>query len=207
MILVVTVLIYTVSLEFQLPACIVIHNHCLNTKLVSPVYFSNGALCPKLFDQQIDIGTEVRACFKIDAIKNRFESALLFKLKRHVGYNDQHNIDTLITETGENEATHVHMLVVWEMKDARPFAYVVLVEHTKEFTWSKDKLKKLYYENHDQLNEYGARSDIWLMDDNTALKTSLNVRDLKDNPELTIFIYGTKIYPNAMRPIRINHER
>jgi hypothetical protein len=58
-------LIYAVSLIFQLPAYITIHNQCLN-KLVSPVYFCNGIVCSKLSDQQIDIGTKMRASFKIN---------------------------------------------------------------------------------------------------------------------------------------------
>jgi hypothetical protein len=201
-------LIYAVSFEFQLPACIVVHNHCLNTMLAAPVYFSNGAVCPELFNQKIDIDAKMRIGFKIDAIENKSECALLFKLEGTDESDDQHSIDTSATETDENEATHVHMLVVWEVKDAKPFAYVVLVEHTKEFNWDEDKLNKLYYENHDRLKKHNDTiSNTWFMDDNMILKTKFKVKDSKGNPKLSIYISEGKENAYAKRPFCINLKR
>jgi hypothetical protein len=151
MLIIVIMLIY-VSLEFQLPACMVIHNQCLNTELMSSVYFSNGTICSELFNQQIDVDNEMKISFEIDTIKNKFESILLFKLQRHS--KSQSNIDTSNTEINKNKATHVHMIVAWKVKNARIFAYVALVEYAKEFTWNEDKLKKLYYKNHGRFKEY-----------------------------------------------------
>jgi hypothetical protein len=202
------ILIYAVSLEFQLSACIVIHNHCLNTELVSPVYYSYGAVCSKLFDQQIDIDTEVRTSFKINTIENKFEYALLFKLKKHVESGDQQNIDASTTETDENEATHVHMLVIWKVKDVKSFAYVTLVEHDKEFTWNEDKLKKLYYENRDRLKDHtNAISNTWLVDGSMILKTRFKIKGSKRNPKLSIHISEEKKGDHAMKPSCINLER
>jgi hypothetical protein len=199
-------LIYVASLEFQLSTCIVIHNYCLNTKLVSPVYFSNGVVCSKPFDQQMDIGAEVRTSFKIETIENKFESALLFKLKRYVESDYQYNMDTSATAT--DEATHVHILIVWEMKNAESFAYIALVEHTKAFTWDEDKLKKLYYENHNRLKEYtDTTPNIWLVGDNVILKVKFKVKSSKRNLKLSISIYEEKKSDYAMKPFCINLER
>jgi sulfite reductase alpha subunit-like flavoprotein len=185
-----------------LPTCIAIHNQCSSTKLVSPVYFINGATrrslyqYPKLFDQQIDIGTEVWTSFEIDTIKNKFEGALLFKL------------NTSTTETNKDGATQLHILVTWKVKGAKSFTYVALIKHTKSFTWNKDKLKNLYDKNHSRLKKYdGITPDIWLMDDSMTLKALFEVMCLKGILKLCISISEEKRDDYAMRPLCINLER
>jgi hypothetical protein len=203
MMMIVMMLIYAVSLEFQLLRYITIHNQCLNTKLASPIYFSNGVVCPQLFDQQIDIGTETRISFEVNTIKNEFEGVLLFRLER---YFDNQYKSTV--ETNRNEATHVYMIVAWKVKKARHFAYIALVEHTKALIWNEDKLKKLYYENYDQLKEYNDTiSDTWLVNNNMVLKTTFSARDLEGIPEPSISISEEKKSGYAMRPFCIHPER
>jgi hypothetical protein len=66
------------------------------------------------------------------------------------------------------------------MKDAKPFVCVVLIEHTKEFTWNKNELRKLYYENHSWLRRYNDTiSDTWMIDDVMTLKTTFEVKNLE----------------------------
>jgi hypothetical protein len=183
--------------------------------LALPVYFGNGAIFSELSDQQKDIGTEVKTSFKIDIIKNKSEGVLLFKLKSHVKSDDQHNMDTLTIKTDKNRATRVYMLVAWEMKDAKPFAYVALVEHIKGFIWNVDSLRKLYHENHDQLKEYtDTISDTWLVDNNMILKTTFSARDSKGILELSVSISEEEEEEEeeeeidyAMRPFCIHPER
>jgi hypothetical protein len=202
--IVIIMLIHVVSFKLQLPACITIHNQCLGTMLAAPVYFCNGAMSPELFDQQIDIGAEVRTSFEIDTIKNKFESVLLFKLKRYVESNDQHDMDTSSIETDKNEATHIHILVIWEVKDAKSFAYVALVEDNKAFTWNEDRLKKLYDKNCDWLKKYDDTiSDIWFLDDSTTLKMAFNLKDF----ELSISISEEERNDDAMRPLCVDPKR
>jgi hypothetical protein len=191
-----------------LSACIVIHNQCSNTKLISPVYFSDGAVCPKLSDQQIGTGTKAWTGFKIDTIENKFEGALLFKLKRHVESDDQYNTNVSTAEINMNRVTDVYMIVAWEMKNAKPFAYVVLIEHTKEFVWSEDELKKFYYENHGWLKEYDDTiSDTWIMNNNMILETSFSIRYLKGILELGISVPEEEKSNHTLRPFCINLER
>jgi hypothetical protein len=174
--------------------------------LISPVCFSGGAICPKLSDRQIDTGTKVWTGFKIDTIENKFEGALLFKLGKHVKSDDRRNT---VTSTAEiNEATHVHMIVAWKVKNAKPFAYIALVEHTKEFIWSEDKLKKLYNKNHGWLKEYDDTiSETWFMDSNMVLKTSFSSSKLKGIFELSISISEGEKSDHTMRPFCIDFER
>jgi hypothetical protein len=202
----VIMLMYTVSLELQLPACVTIHNQCSNTELVSPVYFGNGSVCPKLSGQQIDISTKMNACFEINAAQDDFEGALLFKLQRYS--NKQHNMGALTTETSKNEVAHVHILVAWKVKNAKPFACVVLVEHTKELAWNESELKKLYYENCWWLKEYDDTiSDAWLMSNNMILKTSFKARDLDGKLELSVSISEEEKDDYAIRPFCIDLKR
>jgi hypothetical protein len=199
-------LIYTVSLKLQLLSYITIFNQCLNVSLVSPVYFGNGVVCPKLSNQPIDIGAKICASFEINATQDEFESALLCKLQRYS--DNQYNIDTLTAETNENVATYFYMLVAWKVKDAKSFAYVALVEHAKEFTWNEYKLRKSYNKNHSRFKEYDSVIiDTWLMDDNTVLKTTFMVTDSKKNFELSISISEEGKDNYAMRPFRIHLEK
>jgi hypothetical protein len=205
MAIVVIVLMYTASFKLRLSPYVTIHNQCSNTKLVSPVYFGNGAVCPKLSGRGACIGTKSNISFEINT-KDDFEGALLFKLQKCS--DNQSNIDASTTETNENESTHVYMLAVWKVMDSKPLICVVLVEHTKEFTWSEDVLKKLYDNNRDWIKEYSDPVlNTWFMDDNMVLKTSFKARGLKDNFELSISISEERGDDYVMRPIWINTER
>jgi hypothetical protein len=198
-------LMYSNSLVLQLPACVTIYNQCLNTELISPIYFGNGAICPKLSGRQIDISIAMNASFEMNAAQDEFEGALLFRLQ---SYFNWYNMDALTTEANENETTHVYMLVAWKVTDAKHFIYVVLVEHTKEFTWNESELKKLYYENLGRFNEYnGPISDTWLVNDNMTLKMTFNVRGLKEDFELSVFISEEEKDDYAMKPLCIDLER
>jgi hypothetical protein len=202
--MVVTMLIHTTSFVFQLPAYVTIHNQCSNIELVSPIYFGNGAVCPKLSGQQINISTEMKTNFKINASQDDFEGAFLFRLKRHAESDEQCNINT---STTENEAACIYMLVAWKTKDSKPFLYVALVEHTKTSIWDEDKLKEIYNKNRSWLKKYySTTSDTWFVNDHMALKTTFKVRGLKENFELSISI-SEEDDDYAMRPFSIDLTR
>jgi hypothetical protein len=201
--IVIITLIYTVSLAPQLPSYATIHNQCSKTKLVSPVHFVNGAVCPKLSNQQIDIDTAMNVNFEIYATRDNFEGALIYKVQIYA--SSQHNMNT--SETDDNKAKHVYMLVAWKMKDSKSFVYVVLVEHAKKFIWNEDKLKRFYYENHNRFKEYDdIISDTWFMND-TTLKTSFRVEGMNGNFELIISISEEERDDYAMKPLCIDLKR
>jgi hypothetical protein len=198
-------LIYPVSLTLQPPTCVTVYNQCPNIKLASPVHFGDGLVYPKLFDQQIDVGTAMRACFEINATQDELKGALLFRLQS--SFNERCNMDTSATETDRNEAKCVYMLVAWSMWYSIPSAHVTLIEHAKEFTWDEDKLSKLHGKNCDWLKEYDdASSNTWLIGDNMVLKTTLEVKVLRGSPEVSISI-SEEEDDYAVRPFCINLER
>jgi hypothetical protein len=176
-------------------------NLCSNIKLVSPVYFGNGVVFPKLSDQQIYIGTKMNASFEINTTQDDFKGALLYKLQR---YSDsQYSM-----ENDKNKAAHVYMLTAWKMVDKKPFVRIVLVEHAKEFIWNEEKLKKWYDKNHAWLEEFDSNtSDTWFMDDSMVLKTSFKARILKKVLELIVFISEEEKSDHAVKPLCVDFER
>jgi hypothetical protein len=206
MVIVVTILMYTTSLKLQLPACVTIYNQCSNIKLLSPIYFSNGAVCSQLSGRKIDVVTKARVCFEISPTQDDFEGALLFKLQRYS--NSQYNMNALDTETNNNETTHIHILIVWKMKESKPFLHIALVKHTKEFTWNEDELRKLYDKNRGWLREYhNTTSNAWLMDNNMVLKMISKIRGTRECFELSIFISEEVGDKYAMKPLCIDTRR
>jgi hypothetical protein len=117
-------------------------------------------------------------------------------------------MDTSTMEIDKDEATHIHMLAAWEMKDAKPFACVILIEHTKEFTWNENKLKELYYKNRSWLKEFGGTTSYtWFMDNHMVLKTTFIAKDLKRTPEISISVYEKEKDASTMRPLWMDTER
>jgi hypothetical protein len=184
-----------------------IYNQCLSIELVSPVYFGNGVVCSEPTDQQTDIGAKMNASFEISTIQDGFEGALLYKLQRYFESGGQCNTDTPITETNNGKKKYVQMFVAWKMKDSKPFVYVALIEHTQEFTWNEDELRKLYDGNCNWFKEYNDTiSDIWFIDNNVTLETSLKVRSTKGSFKLSASISEYKDdYP--IRPLCVDLER
>jgi hypothetical protein len=197
------ILMYTVSPNFLLSPRIIIHNQCSSIKLALSAYFGNGVVYPELSDQQIDIGTTM-AYFEINTTQDDFEGALLFRLQR---YSDgQSNRETSTTET--SEAKYIQMLVIWKVKDTIPFAHVLLVGHTKEFTWNENDLKQLYDKNYSRLREYDdIMPSTWHMDDNMILKAIFRVRSVEKNFELSISISEEEKDDYAIRPLYVDLER
>jgi hypothetical protein len=195
---------YVVSLKLRLPSCVTIHNQCSNIKLISPVYFGNGALCPKLSDQQIGIGTEMSACFEINSIQNNFEGALLYELQR---YSARPHKD-IVTAKAVTKSTPIHMLVIWKMKGSEPFGHIMLLKNIRGFKWNEEKLRKFCNKNYDRLKGYGNTTLVtWLIDDSMVLKTVLEIRKLKENFELNIYISEEEEVNYTIRPFWIDKKR
>jgi hypothetical protein len=203
--MVINILIYAIRLAPLLPSYVIIYNQCPNIKLALSAYFGNGIVYPELSGQQVDISTTTKASFEINITQEDFEGALLFRLQRYS--NSQCNTDKLIMATDKSETTHVHMLVAWKVKDSKPFANVILVEHIKEFIWNENKLRKMYDKNYNRLKEYDDTiSNTWFIDDNMTLKTTFRVRNVEENFKLSISISKEVRNYYAMRPLWIELE-
>jgi hypothetical protein len=204
MMIVVVMLIYTVSLKFQSPTSVIIHNQCLNIELISPVYFGNGTVYHGLSDQQIDINAAIKIRLEINATQDEFEGALLYKLQ--MNFHNPHDMDVSTTET--HVMNYSYMLVAWKMRDSEPFVHIVLIEYTEKFVWNEDKLKKLYDKSCDRLKKYDdIISDAWIIDDNMTLKTVSKIENLETNFELNISISEEEKKDHAVRSLCLDLER
>jgi hypothetical protein len=203
MMIVITMLIHIVSLEFQLPARMIIHNQCSDIKLISPIYFGSGVVCPKLPNQQMGIGTKMSACFEINATQDEFECALLYELQRYSGWPHKGTVTT----KGATKPARIQMLIIWKMKSFTPFAYVMLLKNIKGFKWNEEKLKKFYDKNFDRLEGYDETvSYRWSIDNKTVLKTVFGVGNSKSIPELNIVIFEEEKCDYAIRPLCVNEK-
>jgi hypothetical protein len=194
------VLIYTVSLLIPSSFKLDIHNQRLDVSLVSPVYVvSDGLECYRAPDYKVYTGDTMRSGFIIKP-NNVPYGVLVYKLRGRPSRES--------TETGENTSSTVHLLVVWRISEFKMlYADVLLIEHTKTFTWNRDILNKLYYENHDRLKKsIDTISDKWLIYNNMVLKTTFSVRGLRENPKLSISISEERD-EYAIRPFCIDLER
>jgi hypothetical protein len=195
------VLIYPLSLSIPLSLELNIHNQCSNVGLMSPMYITGYGLeshrppCYKVY-----VGDTMRSRFIIKSYLWSY-GVLIYRLQKRQSYES--------TETDEDISNAICLLVAWRISESNElYADVLLLEHAKDFIWNEDKLNKLYYENDGRLKEYnGTISESWFMDDNMALRTILNARDLKGAPELSIFIFEEKKSNYVMRPFCINLKR
>jgi hypothetical protein len=204
MMIAITILMYTVSLEPQLLLCVTIHNRCLDTELVPSAYFGNGVVCPKLFIQRIGIGTEVRTSFEISADQDAFMGALLYELQR----NSDQTHKGILTSKAATKSTCIQMLVVWKMKCSIPSGRVVLLENVRGIEWNEENLKRLYDKNYDRLEGYdNPTSDAWFIDDNTVLKATFKVSKSKGVSEISISISEEEENNYAIRPLWFEEER
>jgi hypothetical protein len=196
------VLTYAVSLCIQPSFKLNIHNLYFDVDLVSPIYITGDGLeFHRPLDYKVYAGDTMGSGFIINKSDDESYGVLIYKLQRRQSHES--------TEIGEDTSIDVHLLVIWCIpKPNELYADVLLVEHAKAFTWNRNKLNKLYHENHDRLK--GCNNTIlntWFMDNNMVLKTVFSARDLKGNPELSISISEEKKRDDTMRPFCVNLKR
>jgi hypothetical protein len=195
------VLIYAARLYILPSVRLIIHNQCLNVNLVSPAYATSDELkCHRSPDYKVRARDTMKSGFIINKSDNTSYGVLIYKLQGRQLYES--------ADAGEDTSSTARLLVVWRISESmKLYADVLLIEHTKAFIWDRDKLNKLYHENHDRLNKYtNTISDTWLVDNNMVLKTTLNVRNLKGNTELNISVSEERD-ECAIRPFSINLKR
>jgi hypothetical protein len=195
------VLMHTASLSIQQSFKLNIHNLCLNVSLVSPVtYNGDGIECHRAPDYKVYAGNTMRSAFIIKKSDDTSYGVLIYRLQRRQSHDS--------TEISKDTSSATHLLVVWRISESNKlYANVLLIEHTKVFTWNEDSLNKLYHNNHSRLKVYtDAISDTWLMNNNMTLKMTSSTRVLKGNCELSISISEEKD-DYAIRSLCLDLER
>jgi hypothetical protein len=191
-------LTYTVSLRIPLSFKLNIHNQCLHVDLASPIYvISDGLECHRPPDHKVHAGSTTKSAFMIES-DNASCGALIYKVEQiHES-----------AEIGKDASNAAYLLTAWSISESKELhANVLLIKHDEAFTWNKDKLGSFCYENCERLKEYtDTISDTWCMNNNTTLKTTFSVGDLRGNSELSISISEERD-DYAIRPLCVDLER
>jgi phage gp46-like protein len=158
----------------------IIHNRCSNFELVSPAYFSHNGIWIRSPDQKVDTNTITSASFGRDETKDKFTSALLYKLQR------KKSLESNVSNTStEDTSTSLQLLIMWKSNDWYNFSVrALLVKHSNVIMWNEDTLKKLHSMHRvlldkglsinfgDMLREHYSIEDTWLLDDSAVLITT-----------------------------------
>jgi hypothetical protein len=179
---------------------LIIHNQSPGIELVSPVYCSDGAECYLPPNQRVDFGFTTQVYFIIDLDQESIGS-LMYKLQRkNIGEFSEK------TMSSKDEATCIQLFIAWNVNNSREFCiYSCLIEHDKGHIWDRDRLMKLakHYKLFDM--QHGLIEETWLIHDNTALMTSLNVIREEECYKLEMTISSIK--DGTQRPLYIDLNR
>jgi hypothetical protein len=183
-----------------------IHNHYPDLELISPVYCSKNAICRVSPNQQIVTDDIVGASFEIVPKQKDVKGVLLYKIQRKyvTRAGNYHNSNA----ASINYATaSIYLLVVWDIENGWDDFRVCLIECTDDFTWDEDKLWSLRHQYIDQfLKNYNYRTIIWLMSDNSVIKTRYDITYGSDYKLDIVLSEGTGQY--AMKePIKTDPKR
>jgi hypothetical protein len=182
-----------VSLLFRHVFSVHIRNQCSDFELVPQTRFGHNAIWYIPPNQKVNTNSEARASFGKNATKREFTSALIYRLQRKESHES--NVD--------NTSTNRQLLVIWKSDDRHEFIVcVMLVKHDNTITLDKDVLKKLDYSHIDLLRNSRTVESTWVLDDETALATTLKCEKRIRTTEITIS-KGTK-GNGCMVPLRIS---
>jgi hypothetical protein len=193
------VLMYVFSLSIKPSVKLNIHNQCLNVDLESPIYInSNESECHRPPKYKVCTGDIMRSAFILESDDTFIGSVLIYNLQRKQTHE--------FTEFGKDTSSAVHLLVVCGTFKSKLEADVLLVEHDKGFDWNKDALVKLYTEHSGRFRWFtDSATDIWSLDDNVTLMTTLKI--INEDRVLNITISEAERDNNARIPVYIDLER
>jgi hypothetical protein len=173
-----------------------IHHQSPGIELASPVYACDGAKCYLSPDQRVDVDFTTQAGFNIDLDQYESTGTLIYKLQRK--NMDQSNEEAI---SSEEETTCTQLLINWRVDSSKEFHVVShLVEHDKGHVWNGAVLMRLA----ENCELYGIQHDLiedtWLMHDNTALMTKMNVTREEECYKLEMTLSETSIKDDTRRP-------
>jgi hypothetical protein len=184
-----------VSLVLQSPVLLNIDNRYQDINLTSPIYFIHGGRWHAAPDQEADANSIIRCHFEFDYGQDLPEGALVCRIQRKYAGSD---------EPIQNGSISTQLLVAWRVERTKELnVRVLLVGHSKKL--DEVKLRRLHQKYWHSLGAwFGFIERNWLLDDATALATTIKV--ISGGYRWDIFISeGTK--DNIEMPLWINTER
>jgi hypothetical protein len=190
------VLIYVVSLTFQLPVSFNIFNLCQNIDLISPVYFIYGGRWHSVSSRETGGAIIMRNILEFNSEEDMLEGALVYRAQRR-----QH---TKSNKLIQDELKRIQLLVAWRI-ERRGGVHVraLLVEYDKEL--DKDKLRKLHQKYWHLLKaQIHPIGNNWVLNNTSVLMTTVNV--MNGGYTWDIFISEEERYA-IQRPLWVNAAR
>jgi hypothetical protein len=168
---------------------LVINNQFPGIELVSPLYYSNGAVCYLSPDQRVDVGSTMQAIFNIDPDQGLSTVALIYTLQRK-------DVD----QSNEEEVTCIRLFVNWMFFSPEEIYIALdLIEYDRDHVWDNDGLFNLalYYRPVDIQDNI--IEETYLMYDNTVLMERANITYEGECCKLEITISETSIKDDTRR--------
>jgi hypothetical protein len=166
---------------------VTIKNRCPDIKLVSPVCFTKDVTCHMQFLQQVNAECIMKGNFIINIERDTFGGALLYRLRR--------KDDTLIS---------AKLLIIWGYSSDGIYSHAYLIEHESTLIWNEEELERLWHVYDSQYNTH-SNIGIWLLNDNTVLKT-------RSEASYRVFEMNTTIYEEKsplylVKPLWVDSNR
>jgi hypothetical protein len=133
--------------------------------LISPEYIGHHVIWHIPPDHKVDANTTTEASFRKQTIEHDFTTALIYKLQRKHHHSN----------------THSQLVIIWRV-DHKIDVHVMFINHIMD--WDQDRLKELYT-NYLTLYRNDPKN-IWILDNTTALMTTLKQKEEKHTIEITI---------------------
>jgi hypothetical protein len=173
---------------------LVIHHQFAGIELVSPVYAYDSATCYLSPDQKVVVGSTTQAGFNIDLAQGEPIGILMYELKNM----KQSNMDTI---SSEDETKCIKFFMVWKIINSKKF-YINwhIIVHDKGRIWDRDKLIELAKWSDTFNIQHSPIEETYLMHNNTALMTRVNVTCEEECYKLEMTISETSIKHNTWRP-------
>jgi hypothetical protein len=137
-------------------------------------------------EQKVDTNAVTRASFRRDAIKNKYASALLYKLqrKKRLESTNQSNMDNTSTD---DTSTNLQLLVIWGPDNMQDIPVrSLIIKHSNIIIWNEGMLEKLHSIYLALLKKSYHTEDTWLLDDATVLMTTTEWKYVGFVTEITI---------------------
>jgi hypothetical protein len=195
-------LIHIVSLNFQIITPLTIYNQYPDIELASPVLFCNSECDHEYYVERVNNGTVMEVEFKLDFEYDTLEGILMYKVQRKSTAISDHQYGKVIEEASKV----IRFLVAWKIESCRVCEEkIILIEYDDKFDMSENRLAQLYEKVKNIPASY--YENVWLICDNTVLKSTCDLSIHKTDFELKTYISEGIKGRHTLKPMWIDPER
>jgi hypothetical protein len=199
-----TILMFIISLTLHKTIAIAIHNQYPDIELASPVYFHNCETSYEYPVERTNVGSTMKIEFIFNSDQDKPRGILVYTIQRKETMRSDHpsSIDDKVIE---DALKRMRLLIAWKIEHFRwPRVRIMLVEYDNEPILNEDKLAQLCDKVNNIPSDHNHSKYTWLICDNTTLTITHKVMR-KEGFELKMIISG-ELIDRGIRPIWIEPE-